>query len=220
MLGFKLALLIFMTVSLITDCSSFDVLSHARQINLRLNSKMHYSNAVKPPIEVTEAIHELCGDERDDQNLLQALLFLSCGALDNAHDIVQRSSCCDARYVHALIHRLEGAHTGENRMLGWSNSDYWNDQIGNNHPNFKKIYQLVELFAKSDATFTGSELIQRFTTRVVARGTWDPQLFLTLCIDAFKINDEKCIKFCELITTEEFRLLLNIYCKNSERKCN
>jgi hypothetical protein len=109
---------------------------------------------------------------------------------------------------------------------GWSNADYWNDQLGQCHPSFPEISTYAK---KLSEEFSVNDRVNRFCLKIIppsvvshdpllaSVGTtspsvvWNPSLFLGLCMDAFRNNDEGCIAYCESVTTEEYRSLLRKY---------
>lgn len=195
-----------------------DLLQHARSTTLKFNQRMLYTHAHPLPLQLSSRVNSLIenlGTIQDDR-MLRSLLYLSLGELDAAHSIVQRMNTPDALYVHALIHRLEGHHIGEAQMKGWSNADYWNDQIGY-HPNYHCLCDLIDSESCNDYR-TSNQRVSSFvkaiksTIRVDGKGVvpveWLPSLFLRLCIDGFRFEDEVCVTFCEYVTTFEYRLLL------------
>ena len=135
----------------------------------------------------------------------------------------------DAVYVHALLHRLEGKHAGEGGMKGWSNADYWNDQVGSYHPLFPLMCEYILTLSEQHtrtttdtaASINSSDRVVKFIRQIdLASQTagggkqtgWQPSLFLNLCMDGFRYDDEPCVTFCESVTTHEYRLLLDLYC--------
>lgn len=226
--------------------STVPILEQARSTVLRFHQRMLYSHAplLQPEIvtEINTVVFPSSADTggssnspiSDDQRILQALLYTSVGALDVAHEIVQRMSHHDALYVHALLHRLEGKHAGEGGMKGWSNADYWNDQMGSYHPHFSLLCDhsrslsdqptptTTAAVALTDTNTNTNDRVAKFirqvdqaskTAVVGAKQTgWQPSLFLNLCMDGFRYDDEPCVAFCESVTTHEYRLLLELYC--------
>ena len=131
-------------------------IDRARSIVLPFHQRMLYAHAPPPQPDVVAEINRIIvpttttsspnsgiDAQTDDQRVLQALLFISTGSLDAANDVVQRMSLHDAVYIHALLHRLEGKHAGEGGMKGWSNADYWNDQVGSYHPHYPLLCDYI-----------------------------------------------------------------------------
>ena len=252
---FLAAQVIFLACWLVQTSTStvLPIIDRARATTLSFNQRMLYAHAppARPDI-VSEidglVLHSGSGTASDDQRVLQALLYMSTGSLDAAHDIVQRMSLHDAVYVHALLHRLEGKHAGEGGMKGWSNADYWNDQVGSYHPHFPLLCEYIlhppqqssTTTTTTTTTMTGtsttasigiistsinaSERVARFVSQIdqasqsgmktagSKQSGWQPSLFLNLCMDGFRYNDEACVAFCEAVTSYEYRLLLDVYC--------
>jgi hypothetical protein len=93
-----------------------DLLSRAASLQLNFNQKMLYHRSL--PSEVAASIDLLVRTSNEDSQIMRALLYIGCGELDHAHDLVQYMGAIDAVYIHSLLHRLEGKNVGENGMLG------------------------------------------------------------------------------------------------------
>ena len=222
------------------------ILHHAKSASLRFGQRMYYSHAPKVAEDILAEINAIADHSSDDSKILRALLLFGCGALDAAHEIVQTMSTLDAIYIHSLLHRCEGNNIGENMMQGiqyvnvvnldfigitylssyckgWSNADYWNDQVGTCHPNFSYVFEHVfHLSTTASSIYSANELVQCFQQKLMTSNfssdhrnakQWRPSLFLGLCIDGSRKRDLTCTQFCEHVTTYEFRLLLQQYCE-------
>jgi hypothetical protein len=211
--------IIFVAILSIIEAMDTSIIRHARSssITLPFNQKMSYSRATPPQDELISAIDMLLPhvESSDDHRIFRALIYMSVNELDAAHDIVQRMSTLDALYIHALLHRLEGKHVGEANMKGWSNSDYWNDQVGMNHPNFPIVKEYA-CAAVNDTkeSFLTSPLVNKFVQKLSLMTDWQPSLFLHLCMSGFNGDDADttCVRYCEMVTMYEYRLLLEKYC--------
>jgi len=200
-----------------------NVLHHARTLEkLAFNQRMSYGRADPPPADLTAAVASAVPvvdpaskDSRsDDSKTLQALIYLTHGHLDAAHDIVQRLWTPDAVYTHALLHRLEGEHYGEANMRGWSNADYWHDQQEGPHPMHAQVRELVVGNADDAlaALAAASPRVQSFRATCEAKPLWAPYAFLNLCIEGVRQQDVACVRFCEHVTAAEVRLLVEACC--------
>ena len=67
----------------------------------------------------------LPAEEVSNARLVLGMLFLAAGGLDEAHAVAQIALSKEFHYVHALLHRQEGAAHGELGLTGWANSRYW-----------------------------------------------------------------------------------------------
>ena len=204
--------------------STTNVLHHARTLEkLAFNQRMKYGRADPPPDDVTAAVASAVPvipdpaskDSRsNDSKTLQALIYLTHGHLDAAHEIVQRLWTPDAVYTHALLHRLEGEHYGEANMRGWSNADYWHDQQEGPHPVHAQVRELVVGNADDElaALAAASPRVQTFRATCEAKPLWAPYIFLNLCIEGVRERDVACVRFCEHVTAAEVRLLVEACC--------
>lgn len=156
---------------------------------------------------------------KDSANVLLGLLYLRCGGIDEAHDIVTPYSWSspesfaagppvlhspahqDACYAHAMVHRREGQHVGE-FGTGWNNSSYWFGTVGT-HPIYSKVYDFANTQAQKNP------ILQQ---HIAAFGNaWNPRQFLKLCETAVAKMDKNLGDFCQDIIHEEWSLLFE-YC--------
>ena len=200
--------------------AALDALHYARSATslvLPFNQRMLYSRAPSPPADLAAAVERAIPTSMDttDGIVLGGLIYLTHGHLDAAHEAVQRLGTPDAVYTHALLHRLEGEHVGEANMRGWSNADYWNDQLGL-HPLYPHIRTLVctsDTLATLAAASPRAEAFRaKFLASDAAARPWEASAFLGLCIEGCRQQDVACVRFCEIVTLAEVRLLIEGCC--------
>lgn len=188
------------------------IIENAKHCTLKFNTKMLYSNAVTDKMlheSITNAFEY--DKNNQDHQVLCSLLWISVNGLDQCHEIVQQMrSNHDATYIHSLLHRLEGENIGELGLKGWSNADYWNDQLGN-HPFFPSVLNYSIELNQANNKYQNNVRLNKFVNSLSTTGQWDPSLLINLCIQSFRDYDEKSIEYCEAITTYEYRLLLMKY---------
>lgn len=127
--------------------------------------------------------------------VLIALVYIARGALDAAHDIVGSLDSPEATYAHAMIHRQEGASTGEAGLPGYSNSRYWFSCLGE-HPLFDQI-------AKFAAAHPGAP-------RAMKSGAeWDPAAFVQHCEKNERLGSSDGLAFCTAVLQKEWELLFD-----------
>ena len=137
-------------------------------------------------------------DEAPKRRACLASLWLAYGMLDECHALVvaESYSGSDAAYVHALLHRKEGAHVGEFSMTGWANSKYWWGVLGA-HPLFDAVaVAAAEVPRESSPLFDAWRL-----------DGWDPYAFVDLCAAAHASNDETAMAYCRAVAEVEWDLL-------------
>ena len=172
--------------------------------------------------EATIAGRPLTHRELHMADVVAGILYLGCGGLDEAHDIVLPYSCphpelggtpvldspahSEACYAHAMVHRKEGQHLGELGMIGWNNACYWASQVDDDKEH--AIYPTIRKFAIEEGQKLGNnELITAYLKS--ADKTWNPQRFISLCEDAVAKGDEKATAFCSDVIGFEWRALLD-----------
>ena len=200
-------LLCFSCWSMLISASTMtpSLLDRARSVVLPFHQRMLYAHAPPPRPDIATEINHIIfptaatsdpGGEgasmSDEQRIFQALLYLGTGALDAAHDIVQRMSLHDAVYIHALVHRLEGKHAGEGGMKGWSNADYWNDQVGSYHPHYPLLCEYILRSSDLSPSTTTSTTTTTTTTTTL---TTTPSPSITVRIRASIDNSDRVAKF-------------------------
>ena len=138
-------------------------------------------------------------DEAPKRRACLASLWLAYGMLDECHALVvaESYSGSDAAYVHALLHRKEGARVGEFSMTGWANSKYWWGVLGA-HPLFDAV-----AVAAAQVPRESSPLLEDW--HVAA--TWDPYAFVDLCAAAHASGDAAAMAYCRRIAEVEWDLL-------------
>ena len=137
-------------------------------------------------------------DEAPKRRACLASLWLAYGMLDECHALVvaESYSGSDAAYVHALLHRKEGAFVGEFSMTGWANSKYWWGVLGA-HPLFEAV-----AVAAADVPREPSPLLDAWRL-----DGWDPYAFVDLCAAAHASNDETAMAYCRAVAEVEWDLL-------------
>eukprot|EP00026_Physarum_polycephalum_P018279 Phypoly_transcript_19809.p1 GENE.Phypoly_transcript_19809~~Phypoly_transcript_19809.p1 ORF type:complete len:217 (+),score=21.88 Phypoly_transcript_19809:52-702(+) len=204
-----------------------EIVSHIQQHPIKLDGvQMYYKKISDLPagrisMEIAEKIETLDLDSKnkDMEKVVLGLLYLGCGGVDEAHDIVTPYSWSsptsfsgppilksnakhDASYVHALVHRCEGPFDGEFGN-GFNNSTYWFGTVGQ-HPLFPKVYQNAVDFAKEEPT-----LVKHMKEH--KEGIWRPQQFLHFCENSLQTKDPVALEFCKLVVNSEWQLLFD-YC--------
>lgn len=159
-------------------------------------------------------------EEAHMSDVVLALLYLSCGGLDEAHDIVLPYSwpeytCMggkpvldspasqESEYCHALVHRQEGEHVGELGMLGWSNACFWFSKTGR--------HQLFPSIKKNAIAIVKEHYPDNMNYVEMLGGQnkdWDPDVFTELCQKA-TAGDKKLVNFCEKVINMEWKTLLD-----------
>ena len=140
---------------------------------------------------------EVAGGEM--AQVLVALIFIARGALDAAHDIVGSLDSPEATYAHAMIHRQEGASTGEAGLPGYSNSRYWFSCLGE-HPLFAQMTEFVAAHPGVPRTMSSSE--------------WDPAAFVQHCARSEQSGSPEDLAFCTAVQRKEWELLFD-WCAES-----
>ena len=166
------------------------LIGNVSKARLKFNQRMVYSNAVaNVPLEkeVEEAF--TFDEDNTGHHILRALLYMGAGAIDKSHEIVQLLGVNgDAVYIHSLCHRLEGKYSGEGGLMGWSNADYWNDELGSHHL-FPEIYSF-SIGTSKEESYLSSARIKIFIKNLEHNKFWSPSLFLNLIIECFNQNDK------------------------------
>ena len=78
------------------------------------------------------------------------------------------------------------------------------------HPHFP----LVLAYARSPVFIEhsrSSESLAKFLKISSKWDGWNASMFLSLCMQSTRDCDEACVRFCEDVTTHEYRLLLEKY---------
>ena len=137
-------------------------------------------------------------DEAPKRRACLASLWLAYGMLDECHALVvaESYSGSDAAYIHALLHRKEGAFVGEFSMTGWANSKYWWGVLGD-HPLFVSVAA-----AAAEIPREPSPLLDAWRL-----DGWDPYAFVDLCAAAHASNDETAMAYCRAVAEVEWDLL-------------
>ena len=137
-------------------------------------------------------------DEAPKRRACLASLWLAFGMLDECHALVVAESYggSDAAYIHALLHRKEGAFVGEFSMTGWANSKYWWGVLGD-HPLFVSVAA-----AAAEVPREPSPLLDAWRL-----DGWDPYAFVDLCAAAHASNDETAMAYCRAVAEVEWDLL-------------
>lgn len=158
------------------------------------------------------------GQEASDfAAVIAALLYLGCGALDQAHNLVTPLSwgsatsyagppvanspaASQAAYVHAMLHRQEGPLDGESGT-GFSNANYWYRAAGEQPALFPALLQAAS------AAAAGSPRLEAWVAQ--HGGRWDPGRFVWLCSQAVESKDALLDGYCQAVAKAEWRLLLS-----------
>ena len=202
-----------------------EVLDHLKQHPMTVTSQpMQYESDPTTPLPaclqgMTAEDVVLKGKQKTDFNdVILALLYVACGGLDQAHNIItplswgswtsyagapkpKSPAAREAAYIHALVHRQEGQCIGEFGS-GFSNANYWYAAAGQ-HPIAPKLLQAAAKHAE------GSTKLQQ---HVDGHGSsWSPQRFVGLCSEAASSKDPQLLRFCEKLMDVELKLLLD-YC--------
>jgi hypothetical protein len=154
----------------------------------------------------------------DFSDVILALLYVACGGLDQAHNIItplswsswtpysgapkpKSPAAREAAYIHALVHRQEGHCIGEFGS-GFSNANYWYAAAGQ-HPIAPKLLQAAAKLAEGNS---------KLELHVKGHGgNWSPLRFVGLCSDAADTQNPTVVQFCEKVMNTELKLLLD-YC--------
>lgn len=133
--------------------------------------------------------------------VIVSLIFIARGELDAAHDIVGSLHSAEATYAHAMIHRREGASTGEAGLPGWSNSQYWFSCLGD-HPIFPQLLSFA-------AAHPGVPQAMKSTAE-----RWDPAAFVEHCAKTERVGSPEELLFCAAVQQKEWELLFD-WCTES-----
>jgi len=206
-----------------------EVLAMAEEWPMPLEGcKMYYRKIQDLPsgrysAELCEKLGSLDLDDispnKDAVAILLGLLYLRCGGVDEAHDIVtpyswaspegfatgppvrNSTAAQDACYAHAMVHRREGEHVGE-FGTGWNNSSYWFGTVGA-HPVYSQVYERAYELSRGN-----SELQHHMQAH---GGAWQPRKFLKLCEEGVRSKDKAVADFCREVANTEWRCLFD-YC--------
>ncbi|TRY69356.1 hypothetical protein TCAL_02468 [Tigriopus californicus] len=179
------------------------------------------------PLHEANRINAIKSDDKRRQHLADvtmALLYIPCGGLDEAHDIVLPYSWPDpteqagqpikdspasheSKYAHAFVHRKEGDIHGELGMIGFDNACYWFGTTGY-HP----LYPVVKSRALDLAKHVDEDT-QKLVLERLDGCDWYPDRFTKLCEMALKSKDDKLTSYCSEVTRMEWKLLLDV-CNN------
>jgi hypothetical protein len=132
--------------------------------------------------------------------VMVALVLIARGALDAAHDIVGDLDSAEATYAHAIIHRREGAASGEAGLPGYSNSRYWFSCLGD-HPLFPQVNAFVAAHPAAPRALK-------------ARTDWNPAAFVECCEKSERAGSEEGLAFCVAVQQREWELLFD-WCAES-----
>lgn len=158
------------------------------------------------------------GAARHHFDVVKALLLYAAGAMDASHNLVLplswpsatslggkpvRGSAAeeDATYVHAILHRQEGAFVGQEGggLSGWDNAEFWFSQL-EEHP---IVPHLIKAARCGQAGRSGLKIDLR------AHGNmWDHAAFLKTCRRAVISKDPELLDFCNKVASVEWNLLL------------
>eukprot|EP00877_Chromochloris_zofingiensis_P002972 jgi/Chrzof1/12676/Cz07g03120.t1 len=189
-------------------------------------SSVHMQYEKDPTVPLPECVRGLqpkdvaqgSTSDSDFAKVIAALLYVACGGLDEAHNLITPLSwgswtpyagapvrnspaAAEASYVHALTHRQEGNCIGEFGS-GFSNANYWYASAGQ-HEIFPKLLGAAQQAAQGNA---------QLEKHVHSHGdSWQPAKFVDLCSKAASSKDPLLLKFCDQIMKSEFDLLL-VYC--------
>jgi len=152
-----------------------------------------------------------------------AMLYLACGGMDEAHNIVLPYSwpsdttfggaaiqgslaAKEAEYCHALVHRKEGDLTGELGAQGFYNCKFWFGKTGY-HPLFETVKQ--EVLKMDPSKFAQSPTVKSFFDELSNGQSWHPDAFSDLCEVALESKDADIIDFCNKLSGREWKLLMD-----------
>ncbi len=137
-------------------------------------------------------------DEAPKRRACLASLWLAYGMLDECHALVvaESYSGSDAAYVHALLHRKEGAFVGEFSLTGWANSKYWWGVLGD-HPLFVSVAAAAAEIPQEPSPLLDASRLDG----------WDPYAFVDLCAAAHASGDETAMAYCRAVAEVEWDLL-------------
>lgn len=130
---------------------------------------------------------------------LRAGLFLLNDFFDDSHSCSQSIEGMGTNhtgdYWHAILHRREP---------DYGNAKYWFRHVGR-HPVYSELAKLVDQrFAEANVS-TAAKL-QRWKSRLINNGSWEPFAFVDLCEAAE--NDADLRAWCEQVQYDEMLLLL------------
>jgi hypothetical protein len=161
-------------------------------------------------------------EQLSSARLLLGMLFLAAGGLDEAHAIAQVAMTKEYHYLHAMLHRQEGAAVGELGLTGWVNSQYWfgileyhelfDAQL--DHMNQKQptsVLEAARLFAHGDPNL--ENWVEKFGGGRTRR--WNAKAFVELCEITIggKGPSTSAEEFCRRIITFEWDLLFRHICR-------
>lgn len=158
--------------------------------------------------------------EEHTADVAAAMLYLACGGMDEAHNLVLPYSWPDhthmsgspvlnspaikeSEYCHAMVHRKEGEIFGELQMLGFDNCKFWFSKTGY-HP----LYSTVKEETIRLAMDCSDPLVKTFASDLRDK-QWNPDTFSDMCAEALTKRDSNLITFCNKVTQMEWRLLLD-----------
>lgn len=182
------------------------------------NPKETNRDEIESIISLFDTEIEREGSKKEALELLKGLYLLRVdSAIDDAHECIQflsqeNPSVC---YAHSLVHKLEGTNRGELGLTGYSNCAYWIGQMGtSNFPTYDDLAQYA--WAVGINQFASNQVVRSFVNNDLGssgenHGEWDPNRFLTLCVNSAKaVNEEESevVAFCEGVVRNEWELLV------------
>jgi len=152
-----------------------------------------------------------------------AMLYLACGGMDEAHNLVLPYSwpedtnfggqaikgspaAKESEYCHALVHRKEGETYGELGAQGFWNCKFWFGRTGF-HPLYESVKQ--EVLAMDLSEFDNSPTVKAFVHNLSGGQAWHPDAFSDLCAAALSSKDKSLISFCNTLSGNEWRQLMD-----------
>ena len=189
-----------------------DVVESMTREDMIISNTFKESSSINSPLFTKEQEHFA--------DVMLALLYLTVGGQDEAHDIVlpyslpedtdwgghaifDSPALASSRYCHGMVHRMEGMYVGELGMIGWDNSCSWFDETPwpMDHPLYAKIRQQALSTAENMGLKYHELVKQLFITPF-----WDPKVFVKVCSESKSIAEVD--HFCNKIHNLEWELLL------------
>lgn len=122
-------------------------------------------------------------------------------SLEHSHTLSQSVHNSTGSYWHGIMHRMEA---------DYSNAQYWFHQVGE-HPVFALLYERTAEFKRANSHSAADGLLDR----LLAKGEWDPYLFVELVESALNSSDPIAIEILEQVQHTEMSVLLDY----TYRKC-
>jgi hypothetical protein len=179
----------------------------------RLVPRGEYSEAIrKKLLSLTpeSALGTSIADSAAAQSVISGLLLWN-DSLDESHSMSQQIETPTGSYWHGIMHRREP---------DYSNAKYWFRKVGN-HPVFADLSSAVADHLRNEsklAETSSRKFVDTVQSKLEARSTWDPFLFVDLCEkhgDGASAGMEE--KVLVALQDIEIRLLLNFCIRSACR---